>query len=79
MLKEDLNAGSRQPRVPFKRFSLSPDLPSVRGLVFEELAETYQAKAKVNANRAYKDLLQDQWFSKMEPQRLERMKKMKDE
>lgn len=51
-------------------------LPSVRGLVYEELAELYVAKAKNFAQLAYKDLSNDEWFKKLESQRLERMKQL---
>lgn len=52
-------------------------LPSVRGLVYEELAEVHAANAKTFAKLAYEDLSQDEWFRKLEPQRLERLEAMK--
>lgn len=54
-------------------------LPSVRGLVFEELAEVYQAKAQAFAKLAYRDLSQDEWFRKLEKNRLERLKALSNE
>lgn len=49
-------------------------LPSIRGLVYEELAEIYTAEAKRFAGLAYDDLSKDEWFKKLEPKRLERLK-----
>lgn len=49
-------------------------LPSLRGLVYEELAEIYAAKAKGFAKLAHEDLSKDEWFKKTEPSRLERLK-----
>jgi tetratricopeptide (TPR) repeat protein len=51
-------------------------LPSVRGLVYEELAEVYEHKAMKFAGLCYQDLLNDEWFKKLEPERLERMRKL---
>lgn len=48
-------------------------LPSVRGLVFEELAEVYAAEARKFAKLAYEDLSHNEWFIK-ESQRLERLR-----
>jgi tetratricopeptide (TPR) repeat protein len=56
--------------VPVEIFKL------VRGLVYEELAELYQAKAKEFARSAYDDLAHDQMFLKTEPKRIERLKQM---
>ena len=58
-------------------------LPSVRGLVYEELAEIYAAKrdgvtAKNFARLAYEDLSKDDWFKKLEFGRLARLKQLKD-
>jgi len=49
-------------------------LPSLRGLVYEELAELHDAEAKLFARLAYEDLSKDEWFKKLEPERLERLK-----
>lgn len=48
----------------------------VRGLVYEELAELYQAKAKKFASLAYDDLSHDAMFRETEPKRVERLKNM---
>ncbi len=48
-------------------------LPSIRGLVYEELAEIYKIKAQGFAKLAFDDLSQDEWFKKLEPQRLEQL------
>jgi len=53
-----------------------PILFSVRGLVYEELSEIYQANAKYFAGLAYDDLSKDEWFKKLESTRLERLKKL---
>lgn len=53
-------------------------LPSIRGLVYEELAEIYAAKAAAFAKLAYDDLSQDEWFKKLETNRLERLKHLKN-
>ncbi len=45
-------------------------LPSIRGLVYEELALIYGAKGREFAALAYDDLSKDEWFKKLEPQRL---------
>ena len=47
-----------------------------RGLVYEELAETYNAKARVVSKLAYDDLSKDEMFRKTEPKRLERLKEI---
>jgi hypothetical protein len=64
-------------------------LPSVRGLVYEELAEVYSlraiesgayaAKAKYFACLSYKDLSSDEWFKKLESERLERIRRICEE
>ncbi len=51
-------------------------LPCLRGLVYEELAEIYTTKAKDFARLAYDDLSKDEWFKKLEPKRLERLKQL---
>jgi len=51
-------------------------LPSVRGLVYEELAEIYATKSKAFSKKAYEDLSKDEWFKKLEPARLERLKQL---
>ncbi len=51
-------------------------LPSIRGLVYEELAEVYSALSSIYARMAYNDLSHDEWFRKLEHQRLERMKQL---
>ncbi len=48
-------------------------LPSVRGLVYEELAEIDGENAQAFAELAYKDLSKDEWFQKMEPERFKRL------
>lgn len=53
-------------------------LPSARGLVYEELAEIDGEKAQMYAGLAYDDLSKDEWFERLEPQRLERLKKLRD-
>lgn len=53
-------------------------LPSVRGLVYEELAEIGGEKAHIYAGLAYDDLRQDEWFKRLEPDRLERLKRLRD-
>lgn len=57
-------------------------LPSVRGLVFEELAEIYAIKRDVMrsaeiASLAYQDLIQDEWFRELYPERLEHLLQLK--
>ena len=52
-------------------------LPSLRGLVYEELAEVYAALSSTYARMAYDDLFHDEWFKKLEHQRLERMKQLR--
>lgn len=47
---------------------------SARGLVYEELTEIYMAKAKIFSKMAYEDLSKDEWFQKLEPDRLERLR-----
>ena len=59
------------------------DLPielirSSRGLVFEELAEIGGEKSKTYAVLAYDDLAQDEWFVRLESERLERLKLLGD-
>lgn len=49
-----------------------------RGVVYEELAEIYLSLSKKNAELCYKDLSQDQWVHRMMPERLERMRKLKN-
>ena len=49
-----------------------------RGLVYEELAEIHQAYMKKFATLAYYDLSQNPWFVKLEPKRLERMKRLQE-
>jgi tetratricopeptide (TPR) repeat protein len=51
-------------------------LQSFRGLVYEELAEAYNSKARVYAKLAYEDLSQDEMFSKTEPERLISLKNL---
>lgn len=51
---------------------------AARGLVYEELAEMGGEKAQVYAGLAYDDLSQDEWFSRLEPQRLERLMLLRD-
>lgn len=50
-------------------------LPSMRGLVYEELAEI---KGKQYAALAYDDLSQDEWMQKLYAERLERLKQLKE-
>lgn len=66
-------------------------LPSVRGLVYEELAEIYASNAKTSglsedvndatarnfARMAYEDLSKDEWFKKLEFGRLDRLSQLK--
>lgn len=49
-----------------------------RGLVYEELAENYMAKGKAFSRIAYDDLSKNEWFVKLEPDRLERLKQLKE-
>jgi len=49
-------------------------LPSSRGLVYEELAELGGERAREYAKMAVSDLAQDEWFCRLEPGRLERLK-----
>lgn len=51
---------------------------SSRGLVYEELAEIGGEKSKTYAALAYDDLSQDEWFARLEPERLERLKLLGD-
>ena len=51
---------------------------SSRGLVYEELAEIGGEKSKIYAALAYADLSQDEWFKRLEPERLERLKLLRD-
>jgi hypothetical protein len=53
-------------------------LPFVRGLIYEELAEIYGTKAKDFSKKAYEDLSKDEWFKKLEPARLERLKQQQE-
>ena len=53
-------------------------LPSVRGLVYEELAKIDSTQTKMYAGLAYDDLSLDEWFKRLEPQRLERLKQLRD-
>ncbi len=50
-----------------------------RGMVYEELTEIHLAFMKKFANLAYHDLSQNEWFVKLEPDRLEKMKVLRDE
>lgn len=54
-------------------------LPSIRGLVYEELAMIYETKTKYYAQLAYKDLATDKWFKELESQRLEHLRKICEE
>lgn len=56
--------------VPVEIFKL------VRGFVYEELAELYQAKTKKFAVLAYDDLANDPMFRETEPKRIERLNQM---
>jgi tetratricopeptide (TPR) repeat protein len=56
--------------VPVEMFKL------VCALVYEELAEIYNAKTKHFAKLAYNDLSNDEMFQKTEPDRLERLKQL---
>jgi tetratricopeptide (TPR) repeat protein len=47
-----------------------------RGMVYEELAEIHCSLGRQYAALAYKDLSKNIWFVKLEPQRLEKMKKL---
>lgn len=47
-----------------------------RGMVYEELAEIHYSLGRQYAALAYKDLSKNIWFVKMEPKRLEKMKKL---
>lgn len=51
---------------------------SSRGLVYEELAEIGGEKSKTYAAMAYDDLSKDEWFARLEPERLERLKLLGD-
>lgn len=56
-------------------------LPSVRGLVYEELAEIYAVKgdtlqSKKFAELAYLDLMQDEWFKHLHPERLQHLQQL---
>lgn len=50
-----------------------------RGLVYEELAEIYIAKAKFFAGLAYEGLSENEWVKKLEPKKLERLKKLQND
>ena len=52
---------------------------SSRGLVYEELAEIEREMRRTYAVLAYDDLSQDEWFTRLEPQRLERLKQLRDD
>ncbi len=52
-------------------------LDTARGLVCEELAEIYSAKAQFFAETAYKNLSKDEWFKKLEISRLERLNQLR--
>jgi len=58
--------------MPVEMFTLT------RGLVYEELAEIYTAKAKVFSNLAYDDLSNNVMFKETTPERLERLKQLKN-
>lgn len=73
-LIEEYNSMTKQEVLDLPKETLS----SVRGLVYEELAEIYTAKAKIYAKFAYEDLSKDDWFKKLEHHRLERMKKLQN-
>ena len=49
-----------------------------RGMIYEELAEIHLAYAKNYATLAYNDLSQDPWCVQLIPDRLEKMKRLKD-
>ena len=48
------------------------------GLLQEEIAEIYSAKAKTFSGRAYEALSQNEWIKKLDPKKLERLKKLKE-
>lgn len=49
-----------------------------RGLVAEELAEVHAAETRRFAALAYGDLAQDEWFQRLEPARLERLRQLSE-
>lgn len=68
LLKEyDTIALSANYDMPVEMFTLT------RGMIYEELAEIYCAKAKIFANLAYADLSNDVMFKKTAPERLARL------
>ncbi len=56
--------------VPVEMFTL------IRGLVYEEIAEIYDAKVKIFAKLAYDDLSKNIMFNETTPERLERLRHM---
>ncbi len=71
LLKEyDAIAKSGSYDIPIQMFTLT------RGYIFEELAEIYDAKAKIFASLAYEDLSNDEMFRKAAPERLERLQQI---
>lgn len=44
-------------------------------MVYEELAEIHAAFVKKYAKDAYQDLSKNEWFVRLEPKRLEKMKR----
>lgn len=65
----------------FQTHSGKLDLPEemhlyTRGLVYEELAEVYIAKAKLCARLAYEGLSNNEWVQRLEPKKLERLKQL---
>lgn len=65
----------------FQMHSGELDMPEeiyfyMRGLVYEELAEIYNAKAKLFARLAYEGLSKNEWVQKLEPKKLERLKQL---
>lgn len=71
-LLEEYTSMEKQDNLDFPREML----PSVRGLVYEELAELSTAESKNYAQLAYKDLSNDDWFKNFGSKRLERLKQL---
>lgn len=58
---------------------LPPELLVVgRGMVYEELAEIHLAHVRRFASLAYDDLVQDSWFARLEPTRLEKLNRLRE-
>jgi len=62
-----------------KKYDLSIDMfELIRGWVYEELAELYNAKAQFFAKAAYADLSNNEMFKNTSPERLSRLKRIQE-